>query len=515
MEDNRNERTVDELVAENAALRAEIERLQQQLESFRKAMFGQTSEKRVLHRKDEDVPEQLSFFNEAEAEARPENQEKPAETTVPAHKRKKKRSRAEIIGSLPVEEVLHEVEDKTCDICGSEMKTVGREFVHDELIYEPARMYVRKHYVEVVKCVSCGKDESRDAESDDIAKEHFRKAKAPALLIDRSFCSPELLAHIIYLKYILGMPLYRIEQALMDHGIALSRTTMANWIIRMAEEKAKPVYNLMKTALLSDNIIHADETVIQVLREVGRSAKTQSRMWVYCSAKSSGRYIVLYDYCQTRNGNNAINFLGDYSGYIVCDGYDGYNKLTKAKRCGCLAHVRRKFVEALPTDKELWEGSAAAEGVRRCDALFALEREYDGKDKEGKQVCDPLPPDEKHRRRAEESKPLLDDFFEWLTTVNPAGGSKLAKAVQYALNEKRYLYGFLADPGIEISNNRAENAIRPFVVGRKNWLFADTPKGASASAVLYSLMISAKMNGLNAEEYLTRLLRSSEPVLPY
>ena len=172
-------------------------------------------------------------------------------------------------------------------------------------------------------------------------------------------------------------------------------------------------------------------------------------------------------------------------------------------------------MEALPTDKELWDTSAAAEGVRRCDRLFALEREYDGKDKDGKQIREPLSPEEKHRRRNEEMKPLMDDFFKWLMTVNPAGGSKLAKAVQYALNEKRYLYGFLDDPGIEISNNRAENAIRPFVVGRKNWLFSDSPKGASASAMLYSLVVSAKMNGLNAEDYLVRLFRSSDPVLPY
>ena len=169
----------------------------------------------------------------------------------------------------------------------------------------------------------------------------------------------------------------------------------------------------------------------------------------------------------------------------------------------------------MPTDKKLWDTSAAAEGVIHCNRLFALEREYDGKDKDGKKVREPLSSEEKHRRRNEEVKPLLDDFFNWLMTVNPVSGSNLAKAVQYALNEKRYLYGFLADPGIEISNNRAENAIRPFVVGRKNWLFSDSPKGAEASAMLYSLVVSAKMNGLNAEEYLVKLFRSDDPVLPY
>ena len=172
-------------------------------------------------------------------------------------------------------------------------------------------------------------------------------------------------------------------------------------------------------------------------------------------------------------------------------------------------------MEALPSDQKLWETSVVAEGVKRCDQLFALEREYDGKDKDGKRVHEPLPPEEKHRRRIEEVRPVLDEFFQWLVTVNPAGGSRLAKVVQYALNEKRYLYGFLADPEIEISNNRAENAIRPFVVGRKNWLFSDSPKGASASAILYSLVVSARMNGLNAEEYLVRLFRSAKPLLTY
>ena len=220
MEEQRKERTIDELAAENDALRKkadelnkEIEYLQQQVNFLKKSVFGSKSEKKVLH--DTENAEQLSLFNEAETEARREEAE---EIAVPAHKRKKKRSRAEILGDLPVEEA--------CDRCGSEMKQVGKEFVHDELVYVPAKLFIRKHYVEVVKCVSCGKNESRDAELDDIEKEHFRKATAPAMLIPRSFCSPELLAHIIYSKYNNAMPLYRIEQDMKDHGVMLSRTTL-------------------------------------------------------------------------------------------------------------------------------------------------------------------------------------------------------------------------------------------------------------------------------------------------
>ena len=250
----KKERTFEELAAENEALRAQNERLQHQVDILQKAVFGPKSEKRVLANSYSDS-EQMSFFNEAETEARREESES---VTVPEHKRKKKRSRAEIIGDLPVEEVVHEVEDKICDICGSEMKIIGKEFVHDELVYVPSRLYLRKHYVEVVKCVSCGADESRDARHEDIEKEHFRKGTAPVLLIPRSFCSPELLAHIIYEKYCNSMPLYRQEQDLKAHGVELSRTTMANWIIRIAEEKAKPVYEMMKAELLAGSVIHAD-----------------------------------------------------------------------------------------------------------------------------------------------------------------------------------------------------------------------------------------------------------------
>ena len=513
MEKAEKERTIEALAAEITALKAELERLQHQNDILRKAVFGSKSEKKVLANTSTEF-EQLSMFNEAEIEARREEAE-PESETVHEHKRKKKRSRAEIIGELPSEEVVHEVENKTCDICGSEMKTVGREFVRDELVYVPAKLYILKHYVEVVKCVKCGTDESRDAEHDDIEKEHFRKGTAPTPLIPRSFCSPELLAHIIYEKYCNSMPLYRQEQDFKTHGVELSRTTMANWIIRIAEEKAKPVYDLMKTELLAGTVVHADETSVQVLHEEGRKAKTKSKMWVYCNAKSEGRYIALYDYRPTRAGANANSFLGDFDGYVVCDGYDGYNKLAKAKRCGCWAHARRKFVEALPDDPDVRKGSASEEAVRRCDALFALEREYDGRDEEGNQIREPISLPERHKRRQAESKPLLDSFFEWLENVNPAGNTPLSSAVQYALNEKRYLYGFIADPAIEISNNRAENAVRPFVVGRKNWLFSDSQKGASASAMLYSLVVSAKQNGLNVEEYLISLLTTDEPIFPY
>ena len=481
------------LLEENADLKQEIALL-------KKALYGQKSEKTEVIYED---AEQLTLFNEAEQEAEisPKNAEK--EIEVAAHKRKPKRTHEEMLSVLPVEEVVHEAEDKICPECEGEMKPVGKEFVRDELVYVPAKLFVRKHYVEVLKCPVCGTDESKDALLPDVPAPVFRKAETPAPLIPHSFCSPELLAHILFQKYCQAVPLYRQEKEFKALSVDLSRNTMANWIILTAEVYAKPVWNAMKENLLKNTVIHADETVIQVLHEPNKKAKTDSRMWVYAAPKSSGKSNILFEYCPTRNGDNAVKFLGGYSGYLVCDGYDGYNKLTNVSRCGCFAHVRRKFVEALPTDKELVPTSKAAEGVEWCNRLFHAE-----------DVCDEFlqkhpeadSRETRQKYRQERSKPALDGFFAWLDTISPVGGTKLAKAVQYAKNEKQYLYRFLEDPDIPIHNNRAENAIRPFVVGRKNWLFSDTVKGAEASAVFYSLAATAVANGISAEQYFTKLL---------
>ena len=486
---------ISELEEENADLR-------QQLALMKKALYGQKSEKtEVIMEK----AEQLTLFNEAEDSAVEKIIEKEDKIAVVTHERRKHSTHADSFENLETEEVICKAEDKVCPECGSEMKVIGKEFVRDELVYVPVRIFVRKIYVEKMRCVSCGIDESRDNENDkDIPRQVFGKAKAPAALIPGSFCSPELLAHILYSKYVQAVPLYRQEKDYAACGAKLSRQTMSNWVIWAAVNKAAAVFDIMRSMLLEQPVIHADETVVQVLHEPGKKAKTDSRMWVYCTDKSADKYLALFEYSPTRNGSNAVNFLGDYSGYLVCDGYDGYNKLKKAARCGCWAHVRRKFVEALPTDKELVSTSMAAKGVNFINDIYAIERSFDG-----------FTSDEKHNRRQEQLKPALDVFFSWLETVNASSGTKLSKAVGYALNEKKYLYRFLESPYVSIDNNRAENVIRPFVVGRKNWLFSNTQNGARASALIYSLAVTACANGLNVEDYFFRLLSSDKPVLPW
>ncbi len=489
------------LKEKNNLLQEENADLRQQLAMLKKALYGQKSEKTEVVMEN---AEQLTLFNEAEENAEAKIIEKEEKITVVTHERKKHSNHKDSFENLETEEVIHKAEDRVCPECGSEMEVIGKEFIRDELVYVPARMFVRKHYVETTRCISCGIDENRDNErEDDIPKQVFGKASAPAALISGSFCSPELLAHILYSKYVQAVPLYRQEKDYAACGAKLSRQTMSNWVIWVAVNKAKPVFDIMKEKLLALPVIHADETVVQVLHEPNKKAKMDSRMWVYCTDKSADRYMALFEYSPTRNGSNAVNFLGDYSGYFVCDGYDGYNKLQKVTRCGCWAHARRKFVEALPTDKELVPSSMAAKGVNLINELYAIERSLDELSKE-----------EKHKQRQERSKPALDVFFAWLETVNASSGTKLFKAIQYALNEKKYLYRFLESPYVSMDNNRAENAIRPMVIGRKNWLFSNTPNGAQASALIYSLAVTACANGLNVEDYFYRLLTSDMPVLP-
>ena len=422
-----NEERIQQLEEENKRLRNQIDRLEHQLSVVSKLSFGPKSEKTEYL-----AEGQLSLFNEAEKESDGKDPAKEQKTVVKEHSRKQKRSREELSETLPVEEVVVSLpeEERKCGVCGADMELVGKEYVHSELVYEPAKYYVRKTFVEVWKCKRCGTDERRDQNLPEIEKAAFKKAAAPALLIPKSFCTPELLAHIICDKYVNAMPLYRQEKALEAIGVHLSRTTMANWILYAAKSRFRPIYEEMRRELLSLPVIHADETVVQVLKEPGKKPQTDSRMWVYCGGKET-KY-VLFEYQPTRNGDHAKRFLGDYGGALVTDGYAGYNKLTNATHACCWAHVRRKFAEALPEDSEAAKTSMAAKGLEYIDGLFAAERD----------IADV----EKIREiRKETSQQIIDDFYEWLGGFT-ANGAALQKEVGYAVSLKKRLTAFLATP---------------------------------------------------------------------
>jgi len=313
-------------------------------------------------------------------------------------------------------------------------------------------------------------------------------------MIPHSFCSPELAAHITYEKFAKAVPLYRQEKDFAAKGIPLLRATMSEWICTIAECWCLPILKNMHELLLAGNVIHADETVLQVLHETNRKATTDSRMWVYCNGKMNDRSIIIFEYQQTRSGVHPAEFLKGFTGFLICDGYDAYNAVTGTKRCGCWTHTRRRFAEALPKDKSAYSTSVAAKAVSFCDSIYHEEKKLSA-----------MSADERYEQRLVKVKTLLDAFFSWVEEQNVSGKGKLAKAVNYALNEKKYLYTFLEDGNVPLDNNRAENAIRPFAVGRKNWLFNNTERGAKCSAILYSIISTAQANGLDAEKYLTKL----------
>lgn len=279
-------------------------------------------------------------------------------------------------------------------------------------------------------------------------------------------------------------------------GIMLSRATMANWVIRCAEDYLLPITDYLRRKLLLRDIVHVDETPVQVLKEEGKKPQSKSYMWLYRTGNDGKEPIVLFDYQPSRSGENVAAYLKGFKGYVHSDGYSGYGKLKGVTRCGCWAHLRRKFAQAIPPGKAVGSELSSAETARAyCNKLFTIEDEL--KD---------LSPEDRYTQRLDREKPVLEAFWSWLETVNALRGSKLAKAVTYAQNQKPFMENYLLDGSCSLSNNAAENAIRPFVTGRKNWLFADTPKGAAASAAVYSLIETAKANGLDVYLYLQNLL---------
>ena len=475
------------LQKENAELQRKLEHTNEVFANAQRAWFGQSSEKNsyVLH-------DQASFFNEAEKEQAPKAEEPTPDTIlVPQHERKKKRSQADMLNGLPEEVLLELPEDQlVCGKCGGKMKPIGKKFLRHEMMIIPKQMKLLAYYAVTYACDSCEKD---------TGFAHIVTVKPPVPLMKHSLASPSTVAYIMTQKYVDGLPLARQEKMWAREGISLSRATMANWVIRCSDTWLKPLYKHMKQELLTHSVIHADETVVQVLKEDGKPATSESRMWLYASAALIRHQVRLFEYQPDRSGKRPEAFLKDFTGVLVTDGYQGYNLLTKVTHCGCWAHTRRKWREAMP-DGTTVKTSKAAVGFQYCNKLFAEERK-----------CADYKPEYRQEYRQNKEMPLLEEYYAWLNTLHPEKGSKLEEAVRYSLNQKQQLTAFLSNGEVPISNNLAENAIRPFTLGRKNWLFCDTTKGAEASAIMYSLVESAKANGVEPFAYLQHVL----PQLPY
>lgn len=463
--------------------------LQEQVDYLTKKLFGPSSERRS-----DDIPGQQNLFDEAEVEQDPSLLE--GETVIREHTRKKKATHEELFKGLKVEKVVVPLpeEDQICPVCGTQMVLIGEEYVRRELEFIPATCKVIEYYSQSYGCPSC-KEGLGDTEKPVIVK-----SQVPPALLGKGPASASAAAWTMYQKYANGLPLYRQEKDWKQYGVQISRTTLANWIIYCSKNYFQPMYDYFHRELLKRSFVMADETRVQVLKEEGRRAQTQSFMWLFRSGEDGLAEIILYGYSPTRSGSHAKEFLEGYSGYLETDGYQSYNSLSEIRRCSCWAHIRRYFIDAVPKGKQYDYSQPAVQGVQYCNRLFAMEdsinKKYPGNYEKRKQL------------RLEKEKPVLEAFWSWLDQQKPVRNTRLDKAVNYVLNRRDIAETYLEDGRCSFTNNLSENAIRPFAVGRKNWLFSSSVDGANASAVVYTMVEMAKAHGLNIYGYLKFLLEN-------
>lgn len=471
------------LEQQNTQLKLKLAWYEEKLRLSQHKRFGASSE-----RTDTDSVQML-LFNEVEAEAEPAAAEPAVETITYERKKKQPGQREEKLKNLPVEQVEYRLPEteQVCACCGGPTHEMSTK-VRKELKIIPAQMKVVEHVQYVYACRHC----ERNGTETPIAT-----APMPRPVYPGSAASPSALAYIMSKKYVEGMPLYRQEQQFSRQGVALSRQTLANWVLHGANQWLSKIYERLHDELVGRRYLHADETTLQVLHESGRPAETKSYMWLYRSGRD-GPPIVLFDYQETRAKEHPRKFLTGFKGYLHVDGYSGYNELPDVTLVGCFAHARRKFDEALkalPVDKRA-APVASKVGLEYCNRLFAIERGLKDKTVE-----------ERYNGRLEQSRPVLDAFSVWLheQSAQVLPKSTLGTAITYCVNQWSKLTAFLEDGHLEIDNNRGERSIKPFVIGRKNFLFSNTPRGATASAVTYSIVETAKENQLNPFEYLKYL----------
>ncbi len=487
------QQTIEAANAREAELRQERDNLKEQIDFLTKKLFGTSSEKGKC-----EIPGQLNLFNEAEADAQADlsailsEEESFCREEDPVPKKKKIRSsNEERFKGLPVEIICLDIpeEERLCADCGARMEKIGTEFVRRELEFIPAKAKVLEYHSVNYGCPVCREEQEVP---------HIRKGKDGHPHQLHGMASASSVAWIMYQKYFNGMPLYRQEQNWKQCGVKVSRTTFANWLIANTEDFLRPVYGYLHRVLLKRSFAMADETPVQVLHEPERRAQTQSYMWLFRTGEEEQEPVVLFRYSTTRAGDTASDFLDGFSGYLMCDGYSGYNKVASARRTVCYAHIRRYLIDAVPKGKELDYTQPAVQGVMYINRLFELEgrirQKYAGDH------------DAIRKARLEKEKPVLDGFLVWLEKQNPVKGSRMAKAVTYIRNRVPYMKNYLEDGRCSFTNNLSENSIRPFVVGRKGWLFSNTPAGAETSAIIYTLVETAKANGVNVYQYLKLLL---------
>jgi len=458
-----------------------ITQLEEYLLLSRAKIFGVSTEKSA---------EQHDMFNEAELSVAAETilteQEAEREASTPAPKRKKKAGRKPLPPELPRVRIEHRVtdEERTCP-CGCERIVIGEES-SEQLDIIPAKVQVLVHVRKKFACKYC--------------EDGVKTVAMPAQPIPKSNASPGTLAHIVIAKYVDGVPLYRQEAGLNRSGVDIPRNTLASWMIKSGE-LIQPLINLLDDRLLNYPVMHCDETTLQVLKEPDKHAAQKSYMWVRAGGPPT-QPIRLFHYAASRKAQVVNALLAGYQGYLQTDDYAGYNAVGiqhGITQLGCWAHARRKFVDAQKVASNKTKKAGKADiAINLIAKLYAIEKRIKS-----------LGTEEKLTVRQQEAVPLLDTLRQWLDktlhTTLPKG--LLGKALSYIDRNWTKLTVYTQDGRLSIDNNRAENAIRPFVIGRKNWLFSASVRGAKSSANLYSLIETAKANGLEPYAYLRHVFK--------
>ena len=474
--------------AELAEQAEQIRWLEEYVRLLRHQRFGRSSERH---------PEaQLGMFNEAEVDTdAAEKEEEASGTLIAAHTRRPRGGRRPLPAWIPRVEIVHDLEDsqKICPTDGTALERIGEES-SEQLEFIPAQLRVLRHVRPKYACPQC--------------RTGVHVAPMPAQPLPKSLASPALLAHVAVSKYADGLPLYRQEGMLQRIGIDLPRATLASWMVKTGE-LVQPLLNLLREDLLAGDLVQCDETPFQVLKEPGKPATSLSYLWAQRGGARDAP-ILLYDYDPSRSGEVPRRLLEGFQGYLQTDGYDGYAAVGRVPgivHVGCWAHARRKFDEAVKGMRGAERKARSAKESKALQGIGFLRKLY-----EIERLAKDATPEERQRLRHEKSRPVMEALRHWLDEALPriAPQSLTGKALGYLHGQWPKLVRVLDDGQIPLDTNLVENAIRPFVVGRKNWLFADTVRGAQASANLYSLIETAKANGIEPYAYL-RLVFSELP----
>jgi transposase len=405
----------------------------------------------------------------------------------------RKRGRKPLPAELPRERIEYDLpeDQKICPCCSKAMHRMGEEI--SEQLHMEVKVSVLQHARVKYACRHCERHGTHTP---------IVVAPMPAQPLPGSHASPSMIAAVTAGKYVDGTPLYRMEDVLARSNIAVSRGTLANWIIRPAELHYKRIWEALRKILLSQWLIHGDETTVQVLKENGRNAQSTSYMWVYRSAEDSEQPVVLFEYQPGRGQQYPKDFLGDYAGTLMTDGWPAWRTVKSATHLGCLAHGRRMFTDALKGQKNK-PSPRITKALEFFQALYQVETLAKQTLPEGETLAD-----YRYRLRQQHSVPLLNAFKSWLDELAPKvlPKSLLGEAIGYCLRQWPYLSRYVDDGRFAIDNNVIERDIRPFVTGRKSWLFSDTVDGAKASAMVYSLMLTCRACGVDPHAYLLHVL---------